>query len=77
MNRSLEHAFPCPFCGGRDFGLEDWIDDERGEYEAVYCKQCGAAAPFDVWNQRVIGDGGSAQRIGGADMTGPTSPGPK
>lgn len=76
MSPSLAHAAPCPFCGGHDLDLEDWIDDERGEFNAVYCVGCGGAAPFDIWNQRVIGDGSGAQRDGGADMSG-HSPGLK
>ncbi len=42
---------PCPFCGGKELRIAWWSDDD-GEFDAVECHHCKAAAPAAVWNRR-------------------------
>lgn len=45
------HFNACPFCGSDDLRATEWWDDD-GEYDAIECTGCKAAAPSDVWNRR-------------------------
>lgn len=47
----LDNAMPCPFCGSLGLRITDWWDDD-GEYDAIECCRCKAAAPADAWNRR-------------------------
>jgi len=48
---SLHDAKRCPFCGARELRIAWWSDDD-GEYDAIECLDCKAAAPASVWNRR-------------------------
>jgi Zn ribbon nucleic-acid-binding protein len=43
---------PCPHCGSLHLTTTDWWDDD-GEYDAIECTRCKAAAPEKHWNERV------------------------
>lgn len=46
---------PCPFCGSSNLGVTEWVDED-GEYPAIECCCCKAAAPADVWSKRAISE---------------------
>jgi len=46
-----EQDLCCPFCGSNDLTTGLWSLDE-GEVDSIECKQCYAAAPKSVWNDR-------------------------
>ena len=41
----------CPFCGCESLTVVQWSGDD-GEFDAIECDKCLAAAPRSVWNQR-------------------------
>jgi ribosomal protein S27AE len=43
---------PCPYCGGTNLDEFDDIIDNTGWW--VHCGKCGAQAPLDKWNRRVM-----------------------
>lgn len=49
---NLETAEPCPFCGGNNLMTELWTDEDRGEFDAICCRDCLGTAPADKWNDR-------------------------
>ena len=40
---------PCRFCGSTYLAETEWWDDD-GEYPAIECRICKAAAPADIWH---------------------------
>jgi len=45
------HKSACPFCGSTKLRVVPWSDD-TGEYDAIECNECLAAAPCNTWNKR-------------------------
>ena len=46
-----EQHLPCPFCGSDELSIVLWADDD-GEFDALECDHCKAAAPLPTWDQR-------------------------
>ena len=47
-----DSARPCPFCGGTNLVVGDWILDDAGEVLSIECNTCYGAAPYHSWQRR-------------------------